>query len=124
MTDRDDWSLERRLRKVLRPVDPPSGFAERVSAAAERARASAGANARVATKLRSRSAWLMRRAGLPSAATLALALALGGTAVLWHQHTRELQAHEAREQLLQALRISSQTLNAALRAMANPSRSG
>ncbi len=125
MTDRDDPKLEQRLREALRPVDPPDQFAERVTSAAERARASAGSLSRQGPNApRVRLPWLSRRTGLSAAAVAAFVMALAGGGTLWHQHTRQIRAYEAREQILQALRISSQTLNAALRMTAHPSRSG
>lgn len=125
MTDRDDSMLEQRLREALQPVDPPAQFAERVTSAAERARASASSLSRQAPSgSAARRPWLDRRAGLSVAATAAFVVALAGAGTLWHQHTQQLRAHEAREQILRALRISSEALNAALRATANPSQSG
>ncbi len=141
MTDSDDSKLEQQLREALRPVDPPDQFAERVTSAAERARASAASISRRRSSvpwsrswLRPRSRlwlrpwfqlpWLSRRTGLSAAATVVLVAALAGGGTLWHQHARQLRAHEARDQILRALSISSQTLNTALRMTADPSRSG
>ncbi len=125
MTDHDDSKLEQRLREALRPVDPPEQFAERVTSAAERARASAGSiPSRGPHAPWIRFPWPSRRIGLSAAATVALVMALAGGATLWHQHAQQIRAREAREQILQALRITSQTLNSALRMTAHPSRSG
>ena len=61
----------------------------------------------------------------PSAAAAAgLAAVLIGTGLWGSEHARELRAHEARAQVLEALRISSQTLNGALHRTVDPSRPG
>ncbi|HTW38111.1 MAG TPA: hypothetical protein VMD49_06045 [Steroidobacteraceae bacterium] len=130
MNDRDRPPLEQRLRKALRPVEPPAGFAQSVMTALARARAAAASASTRATRgaeeRRSMgTAWLAtRRPWLAAAASLVLAVVLVG-AGLWGSHrAQELRARDARAQVLEALRISSQTLNAALHASVDPRRSG
>lgn len=117
MSDRDPAELEQRLREALRPIAPPAGFAQRVMAARAR---------RDAERPRSGGpAWLaVRRPWLSAAAALVLAVLLVGTGLWGSQRAQEHRAREARAQVLEALRISSQTLNAALHASVDPSRSG
>jgi hypothetical protein len=122
MSDRDLSELEQRLREALRPVEPPAGFAAHVMAALARARLQ---RLTAPARLRSGAAWpRKRRAWLSAAAAFALAVVLVGTG-LWGSHrAQELRAREARAQALEALRISSETLNSALHVTVDPSRSG
>jgi glutathione S-transferase len=136
MTDRSDSKLERELRQTLRPVDPPVGFAERAMAALAQARERSAANA-VSTgshaskhsatrpeRLTHRPWLLGRRVWIPDAATAALAAILI-SAGIWNQHhAQQLRAREAHDQVVEALRISSRTLNTALHATVDPGQSG
>lgn len=104
--------LENRLRQALRPVDPPEGFAARVLA-------------RVAAQNRPRSERRPAERGRPRrlgfvplalAAALAAALVIG---IRWHEQ-RELQGLEARRQLIEALRVTSQKLDLAWQIVNSP----
>lgn len=135
-----DPDFEERLRRAWVAPDAPAGFVERVLAAAERRRTQgvkaledaetpAGAEARAPAGARPRGEVdrrpLFRRGGwMAAAATLAIVAIAGGTGLTLHQHSQALRAHIAREQVLQALRISSEALNAALAAAAHPTPPG
>lgn len=120
--------LERRLRQALWPTDPPPGFAERVMAAAEKMYAPSGNKAPTPFRDRSgdrsgrrsvRRRWTTQGPWLAAAATVVLAVA-AGAGWTWHQHSEALRARAAHEQVVRALRISSEALNAALAAAVNP----
>lgn len=119
-----DPEFERRLRRALQRVDPPSGFAERVLAAIARGEAPRDVTAPSRPR---RFALprppLRRRAWMPAAAAAALVV-LAGAHWAWHRHTEIVRAREAREQVVEALRISSETLNAALAAAVERARAG
>jgi hypothetical protein len=113
--------IEDQLRRALRPVDPPAGFAERVMRALPE-RAPRVALAPVAVlRPAPRPGW-WRNLAVPSAlaASLVVAVVLG-------QHVGRLQAeHEqraglaARAELMQALRITSKKLDLAYQAVNRP----
>jgi hypothetical protein len=126
VNDRDLSELEQRLRRTMRPVEPPAGFSANVMAALKRTRErtrALPAARRPSNHSAARLPWLRRRpVWFPAAAALATVLIGAG---LWHhQHAQELRAREARDQVIEALRISSRTLNEALHATLDPSRSG
>jgi len=96
--------LEKALRRALRPIDPGEAFTRQVMSRL----ASEPLTRR--TLIRERPAWL----GL--AASLVLGLA---GASLWQVH-RVREGQEARQQLLEALRVTDQTLHVAYRAVNEP----
>lgn len=117
-------SFEDQLRRALRPVDAPQGFAERVLAALPERRASV-TPLMVAPPARARRSFFM---------PAALAASLIG-AVLLGQHMAqqrdqvasrravqltEQQGREASRQLMQALRVTSQKLDIAYQAVNKP----
>jgi hypothetical protein len=122
MTQRDPSELEQRLRRALRPGEPPAGFTDSVMAALHRAReqqrSRESRSPALLARLRRRPAWL------PAAAAAALAVVLAGAGIWNQQRAQELRAREARRQVLEALTISSRALNTALHASVDPSRSG
>ena len=92
--------LEQRLKEVLGRQDPPAGFTRRVLA-------------RIVAPHRKPDPW--RRLFLPSwrmalAGALATVLLAGG-GVLYQQRQERLRGEAARDQLLQALEITSLELN-------------
>ena len=88
----DDF--EEQLRRSLRPVEPPEGFAERVLARVEAAQSP-----------RIRTRW-------PVPAGLAAALFLGlGLYIHTDQQRQELAGLEARRQVIEALRLTDQKLD-------------
>ena len=105
--------LEDRLRQALRPVDPGEDFTARVLArvASEEAREP--------------------RTGIPGPrsvprrflwAPVALAASLAAAVVIRHawQERREMEGLQARKQLIQALRVTSQKLDLAYRIVNSP----
>jgi len=123
MTLRDP-EFERQLRRALRPVDPPQGFADRVMAAIARGASARSTDAPARpSDAAIRHAWRWRAAWLPTAASVVLAVsAAAGWA--WHRQMQVHQAQTAREQVYRALRISSETLNAALAVAVDPTQPG
>jgi hypothetical protein len=108
--------LEEQLRRALRPVDPGEEFTARVLARVAQEPAPerlAGVRAAVYTR---RRLWLP----LGLAASLAAALILRRE---WHE-PRDLQGLQARQQLIEALRVTSQKLDLAYRIVNTPPPSG
>lgn len=100
--------LEHQLREALQTVDPTDGFAERVQARIERER----------PRLRRPRPGLYRWAPQSLAAALLVA-ALGVYG--WHAQ-RERQGLEARQQLLEALRVTGRKLDLAYRGVKDAAR--
>jgi len=99
--------LEKQLRAALRAVEPPAGFAARVSARTQHGRWRRG--------------WLpMQQRWVPTAlaASVLAALLLGYG---WQTH-RERQGLQARQQLIEALRVTGQKLDLAYRGVQEASR--
>jgi hypothetical protein len=93
--------FEEQLREAMRPVDPAEGFAERVMA-------------RVANERpMSRSGWRGRFAR--PALALAASLIVGVMVVYAWQMQRERQGLQARQQLIEALRVTGEKLDLAYR---------
>lgn len=106
--------LENRLRAALRPVEPGAGFAERVLARVARGDARRGEAHPGETPRRPR-----RR--LPGALAASLvALLIGGH--FWQQHRERVAGLEARQQLLEALRVTSEKLDIAYDGVHSQSR--
>lgn len=99
MTD----DLEQRLRDALRPVEPRPEFTARMLATID-----SGKPAVASRKPRPRSWWQP----LAAAASLTLCIGLGWQAFEYQQHRRAVQAHR---QLLEALAITSRSLDHAVR---------
>ena len=110
--------LEDELRRMLRPVEPPAGFTERVMRALPERQAPAGVAFLTPVRARPRSpAW--QRFAMPAA--LAASLVVG---VLLGLHVADIQVeHEQRaglaasRELMQALRVTSQKLDKAYEAV-------
>lgn len=98
--------LEQELKKALRPVEPPAGFAERVLA-----RAAKKGERSTSKKLPGWFAWF-GMGGLRWATACALCVALGISAIAY-QHDRDKRGEQAKEQLMLALRITSSKLQVA-----------
>jgi len=100
--------LEEQLRRALRPVDPGEEFTARVLArVAHEPREARPAGGPAAPYLRRRRLWL----------PLALAASLAAVLIIRREgHApRDLQGPEARRQLIEALRVTSQKLDLAYR---------
>jgi hypothetical protein len=96
--------LESQLRNALRPVEPDAGFAERVAA-------------RIHDKGRDHGRY--RRHWW--AAALAASL-VSGVVLLQHWQAGHEKALEARQQLIQALHLTSEKLDLAIRRVNDASR--
>jgi hypothetical protein len=101
--------LEDELRRALRPVDPGEDFTARVLA-----RVASGVPA--ARSMPRRFLW----------APVALAASLAAAAVIRHEwlERREMEGLQARQQLIEALRVTSQKLDLAYRIVNSPPPSG
>ena len=110
--------VEDRLRRALRPIDPPEGFAERVMRALPERKPPAPvillATERTAPPV---SAWRRFTAPAALAASLLVAVLLGQQIAV-QQERREGEA--ASRELMQALRVTSQKLDVAYQAVQNP----
>jgi len=109
--------FENELRRALRPVDPPPGFAERVMRALPPQPAATVTPLDVVRSTPRVNAW--RRLMTPAALAASLAVAvLLGQQVAFERAEREQQAGlAASRQLMQALRVTSQKLDDAYRAV-------
>ncbi len=96
--------LEQELKKALRRVDPPAGFAERVLARTAKEEAKRASERR-------RFQWF-GMSGLRWALTCALCLAIAGSAMVY-RYERHKEGEQAKEQLMLALRITSSKLQIA-----------
>jgi len=112
--------FENRLRRAMRPVNPPEGFAERVlRGLPERAAPANVVPLRIARPAPV-SAW--RRFSAPAALAASLLIAVfAGQHVATRQAEREEQAGlAASRELMQALRVTSQKLDLAFEAVQHP----
>jgi hypothetical protein len=111
MTD----ELERRLRDALRPVDPSVGFADRVLERLDR---------ESVARIEARGGWPRMRAlrrHWYSGVALAASVVLAVVAVNQLQHElHEREGLEARRQLIEALRVTSEKLDLAYDAVNGP----
>jgi len=121
MNENPSESFEDQLRRRLRPIDAPEGFAERLMAAlpAER-KPAVTASKPVAARIS------LRRFGMPAAlaASLLVAVFLG----MYVANDRALREEQigiaASQQLMQALRVTSQKLDLVYEAVNNPPPAG
>jgi hypothetical protein len=88
--------FESQLKSALRPVEPPEGFAERVMSRIERAPAQ--------PRVTHFSRWV---------AAIAASVLLGVVVLHQWQMNRKAQGLEARRQLIEALRVTSEKLDIA-----------
>lgn len=110
--------FENQLRRALRPVDAPEGFAERLMKRLPEREKPVVVALPVSPPRRS------RQFGLPAAlAASLLAAVLLGQQFAHRQYDRELaEGLAAKRELLQALRVTSKKLDLAYEAVNNPSR--
>jgi hypothetical protein len=115
----DDF--ENQLRRALRPVEAPEGFAERLlqKLPAQTARPPVVVSLPIAPK---RS---QRRYGMPAAlaASMVAAVLLGQQLAMHRMEQQEAAGRAASQELLQALRVTSQKLDLAYQAVNSPPRS-
>ena len=111
--------FENQLRRALRPVNPPDGFAERVLAALPER------SPRIATvtvlRPASRAPW-WRRLTAPAAlaASLTLAIILGQHMGMQRAQREQQAGLEASREHMQALRVTSKKLDIAYQAVNRP----
>jgi hypothetical protein len=110
----DDF--ERELRLALQPVDPPEGFAERVLAKQAQESSRPTFFERVRMYVRPERGWLI---GAIAATSAFVAVAV---VVEQRRDQREREGLEARKQLIEALRVTSEKLDLAYQAVNAPSR--
>lgn len=100
--DHDD-ELEQALRRTLRPLAPPRGFAERVLVQAQE-------SVELESLEPHKPFWLHPQLRWAVAAVLLLTVTFGA---FWaHQRQRRIEGERARAQVLLALRITSITIRA------------
>jgi hypothetical protein len=116
--------LENRLRRALRPEDAPEGFAERLLQRLPPPPA-AGKDP-VLVVLPVKPAPKPHRYALPAslAASLVAAVLLGQHLALQREERELAEGLAAKQELLQALRVTSQTLDMAYQAVSNPPAAG
>jgi hypothetical protein len=110
--------FENRLRQALRPVDAPEGFAERLmKRLPERERP-------VVVALPVKATRRKHPFGIPAAlaASLLVAVLLGQQFASRLMHLEEAEGLAAKQELLQALRVTSNKLDLVYEAVNNPSR--
>ena len=113
--------IENELRRILRPVEPPAGFAERVMRALPERQAPATVTPVSVVRAAPRtSVW--QRFSVPAAlaASLVVAVLLGQHTATQRAKQEELAGLEASRELMQALRVTSQKLDAAYQAVQGP----
>jgi len=107
--------VEDRLRRALRPIDPPPGFAERVMRALPDQRPTATVTPIDIVRTSPRASF-WRRVSAPAAlaASLVAAVLLGQHVAIQQEERAGLAA---RQELMQALRLTSQKLDDAYQAV-------
>jgi hypothetical protein len=105
-----DDDLEKRLRAGLRPVEPPPGFANRVMTRIGESEAQQSRRWRPA---RWRFGGVLPARWLP----LSLAASVIIAVVLVHEHHKREEGLQARQQLIEALRVTGEKLDLAYRAV-------
>lgn len=119
MTD----EFENQLRRALRPVDAPEGFAERLMQKLPAQPVAPRSPVVVALPVKQKPA--PRRYGVPAAlaASMVAAVLLGQQLAMHRMEQQEAAGRAASEELLQALRVTSQKLDLAYQAVNSPPRS-
>ena len=110
--------FENQLRRALRPVDAPEGFAERLMKRLPEREKPVIAVLPVKPRRRARDF------SLPAAlaASLLAAVLLGQQFATWQENREMAEGLAAKQELLQALRVTSQKLDLAYEAVNSPSR--
>ncbi len=117
MTD----NFEDQLRRALRPVQPPAGFAARVMQALPAQRESATVTPiSLAKPARAPNYWQRLRAPAALAASLLVAVLLGQQWAYQRQQAEQAAGLAASQQLMQALRVTSKKLDLAYQAVKSP----
>ena len=115
--------LENQLRRALRPVDAPEGFADRLMKRLPPPQVTGKAPVLVALP---RPKKAPRNFALPAAlaASLVAAVMLGQQIGIDRQKREEAAGRAATRELMQALRVTSQKLDLAYEAVNHPSQMG
>jgi len=115
--------FENQLRRALRPVEAPEGFAERLLQ--KLPAQPAPQFSPVVVPLPARPQRTQRRYGLPAAlaASMVAAVLLGQQFAMHRMERQEAAGRAASQELLQALRVTSQKLDMAYQAVNSPPRS-
>jgi anti-sigma factor RsiW len=113
--------FENELRRRLRPVNAPEGFAQRVLRALP-----AETPPRVVSSIREPARTRARQFGMPAAlaASLLVAVLLGQRVAVERELRAEQQGLEASRELMQALRVTSRKLDLAYEAVNSPPPAG
>jgi len=113
--------IEKRMRRALRPIEPPAGFTERLMRALpERApRAAPAPVVRLRTVPRA-GAWQRFFTPAALAASLMVAVLVGRQVGIVQQQHEQRAGLEASRELMQALRVTSQKLDLAYQAVKTP----
>jgi hypothetical protein len=113
--------VEEMLRRALRPVDPPEGFAERLMRALPERRTPAKVVTLQVARPAPRSG-LWRRISTPTAlaASLLVAVLAGRQVGIERERDEQRAGLEASRELMQALRVTSQKLDLAYEAVQRP----
>jgi hypothetical protein len=111
--------FENELRRHLRPIDAPQGFADRVMRALPPDARPALVSSTPSNKSTPKR---MRQFGMPAAlaASLLAAVLLGQHAAVERNLSAEREGREASLELMQALRLTSQKLDIAYQAVKSP----
>lgn len=109
--------FEDELRRLLRPVDAPEGFAERVMRALP-----ADAKPVLVSAAPAPARTRFHRFAMPAAlaASLLVAVLLGQHTAVERERLAEQQGREASLELMQALRVTSKKLDIAYQAVQSP----
>ena len=113
--------FENQLRRALRPVEPPEGFAERLMRALpERRMPAKVVTLQVARPAPRSNLW--RRISTPAAlaASLVVAVLAGRQVGIEREKDEQRAGLEASRELMQALRVASQKLDLAYEAVQRP----
>jgi len=113
-------NFEDELRRALRPVPAPAGFTDRVMRALPERRASAVTPIAAARPTRLPNYWQRLRAPAALAASLMLAVLLGQQMADRNRQRDDAAGLAASQELMQALRVTSQKLDLAYQAVKNP----
>jgi hypothetical protein len=113
--------IENRLRRAMRPVDPPEGFAERVlRALPDKQPRPALTPVAVLRPAPRASAWQRFTAPAALAASLMVAVLFGAHVGIETERQEQRDGLAASRQLMEALRVTSQKLDLAYQAVQTP----
>ncbi|HET9862518.1 MAG TPA: hypothetical protein VFP37_03685 [Steroidobacteraceae bacterium] len=112
--------FESQLRRALRPIEPPAGFAERVMRALPERRAAAAVLPLPTRAAPTPSLW--RRLSTPAAlaASLLMAVLFGQHLAIQRFEAEQRAGLAASRELMQALRVTSQKLDLTWQAVQSP----